>query len=387
MLVGAIMIIINAPKCAAPIPLAWYKSGPLVKINDIDDTPIEDMVKHEVQGVVYELPAEETYLVETDAVQEKIKKMVDKYKAKNIHFVIDLTPNYVTKNDELLKKAFNNDAESLGAFVTSDKELNWKKVSGGGSAWEAKGDKFFLKQFGDNYDIRLNHNIAQERLKGVFSKLVDIGVKGFRLSNAKHFVIKESGLENDEILTPSKPGYNMEDYEFYKHSQSTYRPELGELLHDFNKYIKNITNDEGFFTIKDDISGHVDKYFVNKVLGFELPRFGFINSLLHSPESAKAKLLKDNFDSVSTHFSSLSSQWMQIEYSPKAYAHFEESAFKLFIGLLNGVQIASFDDLINVKNSTDIYTKLQKEHKTPVFQHGNFEYYLSENANAFAYSR
>ncbi|KAL7018153.1 hypothetical protein ACKWTF_010655 [Chironomus riparius] len=387
MLVGAILIIINAPKCAPPTPLPWYKEGPLVLLDkNADSVSVDDFAKHQVQGVIYELPGDKTYKI--DDVQDQIKKLVDKFKAKNIHVVIDLTPNYVTKDDELLKKALEGDSDSLTAFVTSDKKTNFIKVKGGepGNAWEDQGsNKYYLKQFGDNYDLRLDNELAQDKLKGVMAKLAEIGVKGFRLSNAKHFIIKEAAFE-DNKPTSDPHGFALSNYEFYEHTQTTFQKGLGQLLHDLNRYVKNITNDEGFLTIKDDISNHMENYAVGEFLGFEMPRFGFINSVFHSPDATKAKILKDNFDKIHEHLSSDSTKWMQIEYGHKAYEHFDESAFKLFIGMLNGVQISKYDDLIYFNNSTELYTKIQKEHET-VFQHGNFEAYLSENNTAFAYSR
>lgn len=82
MLVGAILIIVNAPKCAAPTPLVWYKQGPLVKFNSIEyhDNDLDQAEKVNAKGVIYELPEDETYLVHTPAVEEKVKKLVDQYK-------------------------------------------------------------------------------------------------------------------------------------------------------------------------------------------------------------------------------------------------------------------------------------------------------------------
>ncbi|XP_070490298.1 uncharacterized protein CD98hc [Chironomus tepperi] len=386
MLVGAVLIIINAPKCAPPTPLPWYKEGPLVLIgNNANSVDVEQLAKHEVQGVIYELDGDKTYKI--DDVQNDIKIIVDKFKAKNIHVVIDLTPNYVTSDDELLKKALGGDIESQAAFVTSDKKTNFKKVKEGGDAWEDQGNnKYYLKQFGTNYDLRLDNALAQDKFKGVLAKLAEVGVKGFRLSNAKHFIIKE-GVFQDNAVVPDPHGLGVDEYLFYVNSQTTFQKGLGQLLHDLNSYVKNITNDEGFLTIKDDLSAHMKDYAVGEFLGFELPRFGFINSIFHSPDATKAKILKDNFDKIHEHLSSDSTKWMQIEYGKHAYENFDESAFKLFIGLLNGVQIASFNDLVNINNNTDLYTKIQKEHETTVFQHGSFESYLSEDATAFAYSR
>lgn len=82
MLVGAILIIIHAPKCAAPVPLPWYKKGSFVMF-DTCESAVEaknvESVKsiNTVRGVICEIPALETYDYEPNDV---LKKMIDTYK-------------------------------------------------------------------------------------------------------------------------------------------------------------------------------------------------------------------------------------------------------------------------------------------------------------------
>lgn len=82
MLVGAILIIINAPKCAAPSPLPWYKQGPLIKFKsaEINTDDIKQATKIKAKGAIYELPPEETYSVREPEIENKIKKLIDEYK-------------------------------------------------------------------------------------------------------------------------------------------------------------------------------------------------------------------------------------------------------------------------------------------------------------------
>lgn len=84
MLVGAIAIIVYAPKCAAPTPLVWWKKGPLVSVSgelsEPEEAKVKDLKNFGVQGVVYELSGDETYFVDTETVESKIKKLVDFYK-------------------------------------------------------------------------------------------------------------------------------------------------------------------------------------------------------------------------------------------------------------------------------------------------------------------
>lgn len=78
MLAGAIAIIVYAPKCAAPTPLVWWKKGPLITVDGTES--VEDIKSFNAKGVVYELSPEDTYLVDTPRVEEKIKKILEDYK-------------------------------------------------------------------------------------------------------------------------------------------------------------------------------------------------------------------------------------------------------------------------------------------------------------------
>lgn len=393
MLVGAVCIIVFAPKCAAPTPLEWFKKGPLAKIDQaVDDSDIEKMKEFEVQGVIYELPGDETYKVESGEVHERIKGLVEKFKAKDIHVVIDLTPNYVTKEDQLFKDATKADAadeESLSAFVTRKSELKWKKVNGAGSAWAQVSGTYFLSQFEENYDINLNKPVVQERLKKAIKSLVDIGVQGFRFVNAKHYIVSDEELVEESKKSESSPsGLTLDDYGFYAHPQREFVKGLGEVIKYYRNYVENITNNEGFLTIRDDISSHVENFADKKVI-YELPRFGFINSFLHTPETTTSNKLFNHFKSLSDSVD-LSYVWTQIEYTANTYKNFEESAYKLFVSFLRGVQIAPLNDLIYIKEDKgEYYKKILSERtsRSAVFEHGNFDYYLSSNGHAFAYSR
>ncbi|KAG5672183.1 hypothetical protein PVAND_002333 [Polypedilum vanderplanki] len=391
MLVGAIAIIVLAPKCAAPTPLVWYKKGPLAKIEstNVDDSIIEKMKEFEIQGVIYELPSDATYKVESGQMHDDIKEMVKKFKAKDIHVVIDLTPNVVTEDDQLFKDALKGSRESFDAFVTNDKQLNWIQVDGTKSAWKKFNNTYFLNQFGDYYDIRLNKPIVQNRLTNVIKKLTEIGVKGFRFVNAKYIVTESEFI--DEIPNSKAHGLNKEDFGFYMHSQREFSQELKDIILYYNSFVLNVTNDEGFLAIRDDISNHIESFVDNKrINAFELPRFGFITKFFHDAKTKNvAKSLFDVFENLSGNVD-LSLVWTQIQYTKNTYNNFEESAYKLFISFLRGVQIAPFDDLVYIDDDNgETYNKLKTERasRATVFEHGNFNFYLSNNTDAFAYSR
>lgn len=81
MLLGAIAIIVYAPKCAAPTPLVWWKTGPLVVVDEkttADD--IQAIKDFKAQGVIVTLDQDETYLVDTPGIKQKLENIISQYK-------------------------------------------------------------------------------------------------------------------------------------------------------------------------------------------------------------------------------------------------------------------------------------------------------------------
>lgn len=81
MLLGAIAIIVYAPKCAAPTPLVWWKKGPLLTITG-NETPgeIEEIKKFGTKGVIYPLDGKDTYFVDDKSIEKRIKDVIAGYK-------------------------------------------------------------------------------------------------------------------------------------------------------------------------------------------------------------------------------------------------------------------------------------------------------------------
>lgn len=231
---------------------------------------------------------------------------------------MDLTANYVTKADPLLAGALSGDAEALEAFVTNDRDDNgWLKVGGTESAWQREGKLFFLSQFGDKYDLQMKSHVAQEKLIGVLTKLVDYGVKGFRLNNAKHFIISSDlGRESPSL----NHNANLEEYAFFTHGKTVYQPGLGDLIHNFSKAVHNATEGAGFLTIRDYSDSRAEVFVSHntKTFGFDLPRFSFLNKFLQSSGADVPKKIFTGFENLDLTIDK-SILWMQVAYKPENF--------------------------------------------------------------------
>ncbi|XP_012732260.2 4F2 cell-surface antigen heavy chain [Fundulus heteroclitus] len=128
MLAGAIVIIVQAPRCK-PVPeMNWWNNGPLYQVSDLDafcggmeglEAKLEQLAQIKVKGLVLgpfhqvqkDNPStldfkktDPTYV--TDDILEAVLKKADK---KDISVVLDLTPNYkgsspwFSRDDEVIK--------------------------------------------------------------------------------------------------------------------------------------------------------------------------------------------------------------------------------------------------------------------------------------------
>lgn len=395
MLAGAIAIIFLAPKCAAPTPLAWYEKGPLIKLSSDGNDDISKMKELNVQGVIYELPAEETYNVEKEEIQTRIRKMVENYQANDIKVILDLTPNYVTQNDELFIEASQAEpnAEVLKAFVTTTKNINWLKINESAKAFEKHGKHTFLSQYGNNIDLRMNNEQVQDKFKNVLTQLVDLGVKGFRLMNAKHLIISDQIENEGKNSDPAKPSDSgLDSYKFYLHVQSTYLEGLGDLLQIFAKHVHNITNGEGFLTTHEPLGPKPSIYIANDTqrFGMDLPKIDLMGLLdvKEQPASSIATKLFYYFSNINSTLPTLLSttSWMQLQFNKEAYSNLEPTAYFMFASLLRGVQIAPLDAFTAIDDER-IKDLASTREKTAI-QHGSFDFFLSQNNTAcFGYAR
>lgn len=231
--------------------------------------------------------------------------------------------------------------------------------------------------------------IAQSKLIGVLTHLTGLGVKGFRLNNAKYLIIS-SDLSNE---SPNlKHQHFMDEYEFYTHAKTTYQSGLGDVIHKFSRAVHNGTDGEGFLTIKDDSAKRAEVFVARNttIFGFDLPHFAFLNRFLQSSGTDVPKRLYTGFANLKETINMMT-LWMQIPYNSENFKDtatgLDATAYNMFMSLLPGVQIVPIEALNYAGNKTEINKKLEEARESQVFQHGSFDYLLSQNETAFAYTR
>ncbi|XP_032595910.1 uncharacterized protein LOC6567976 isoform X1 [Drosophila grimshawi] len=391
MLVGAILIIVGAPKCAAPQPLPWYKRGLHAKFGNVDTAKQEDVQAAQklfASGAIYELPAAQTYDVMKPDVEAQIQQLVDLYKSSDVKVVLDLTANYVHNNSQLLLDALA-DKEKRGAFVwiegATELPNKWKMVGGNSTAWAQLEDgSYLLSQFGSgNYDLKMNSTLVRHEFGQVLRHLLGLGVHGFRLKNTKFFLINDD--LRDEGISPTPQEFNMVDYGFYTHTQTTFQNGLGDVLYDYLDMVKNISAD-AFLSVAEDII-QPQAYVLSEAggaLGIDLPMYGDFVKALSSPKQANKMTLMQQLQQV--FIETGNSSWLQWNF---ADVHLDTtshpSALALFMSLLRGVPVVPVDSIEYSRVSRDTYSEIQQLRLSPSYMHGEMQIY--EANQLIAYSR
>lgn len=356
----------------------------------IEPTLIEKLKSINAKGVIYELPADKTYSIESPEVQTYVKNLVAKFQNTSINVILDLTPNYVTTENELYKLALTDEIYR-SAFVWAQRArqpTNWISKTGDGSAWkEVKPQNFVLSQFGvNNIDLQLNDPIAKEKFKEVLRSLIKLGVKGFRLANAKHYIINKDYMDD----SANKKSLKVHtDYDFWTHSYTTYQQEIGPLLHEFWKVVNNETNGEGFLSVTEIIE-EPEAFTVNGTLGFDLPIYSLLPHTLLGANRDK-NVTKQLINELTQNISSLAlNQWVQWPYDKRILreANIGVSEYNMFLFLLPGVPVGTLEEFTGL-NGTNVkeIEKLESIRASSSYQHGSFDVYTDAEETIIAYTR
>ncbi|XP_030373719.1 uncharacterized protein LOC115623487 isoform X2 [Scaptodrosophila lebanonensis] len=387
MLVGAILIIVGAPKCAAPQPLPWYKRGVHAKFGSLDDASPKDInvvEKLQAAGAIYELPAALTYQVKERNVEAQIKELVDHYKNSDVRVILDLTPNIMSKDSRLVKEALT-DVTKRDAFVWVNgagaaEPTNWLKVGGNRTAWEKVGDSYVLSQFDDGfYDLKMNNSLVRQEFGDVLQHLIGLGVHGFRLKNTKFFMLTPNLADEDVSTFPKDLNSDVSSYGFYNHKRTAFQEGLGDVLYDYLSIVKNASAD-AFLSVAEDII-RPSAYEISNAgpLGIDLPIYGRFVHTLSSP------LPNENVQLSLNQTLEMGKGWLQwdfgvVEAKPKIH----HSAIALFMSLLPGVPVVPANSFMYNEVSAQTYTNIELLRKSPSYMHGEIKMYSADPLVAYS---
>lgn len=368
-----------------------FKEGPLVHLPSeatIEPALIEKLKLVKAKGVIFQLPADKTYLVDTPEVQNYVKNLVNNFRNTTINVVFDLTPNFVTTEDELYRSALN-ETKYRGAFVWVEgaaEPTKWRSLDGGNAWKEVKAQNWVLSQFGvNNIDLQLNNPIAKDKFKNVLQTLISLGVKGFRLANAKHYIIDSKDLK-DETRSDTI-GAVHDDYNFWNHQQTTFQPGLGQLLEEFANTVRNYTNNEGFLAVSNDVERPEEFKNDDGHFGFDLP---IHTNLPHTLTTSGPGVAKQLYTQLSLAVNNLGvrtwGQWVYNGTVDKLSTGLSE--YNIFLFLLPGVPVGTVEHFVG-NNGTDLQNLhlLEDIRSGASYQHGTFDVYLDANETVVAYTR
>lgn len=276
MLLGAIAIIYTAPKCDSPAPRQWWEEGPLAEIKeDITPEQLKEMKDNGVKGLIVEW-SDDSYgkINESHKVIELLKK------GKEIDFPIILDLEASMSNIWFENSENKGDFSDYYIWKESDKvdetgapspPNNWISRKNE-TSWKFSSIRkafYYAPEGWPQLNFR-NENVTQE-FANVLRKFAEKGAKGFRIRDA-HILFVDPQFkdqEPDKSNEAPEKGYFLNDYGFYVHSKTEHLPELGSLLKNWRKVVKNITNN-GPFMVKNTLE-KIEVYKVNGSLVVDLP--------------------------------------------------------------------------------------------------------------------
>lgn len=289
MLVGAIVIIVVAPRCSATKKAQWWERSPLYEVNvrsfkdgsrmadgvgDIEGMRSKlDYIKDlGVSGVIlssiFPTGSDSSPESVTDfkaihpdlGNMEDFKELLTDLKARDLRLVLDMVPNHSGKEHKWFQESVKKTGPYKDFYVWSPGKVsdqknqppnNWKSVNGG-SAWEwnEERNEFYLHQFGTSQpDLNFHNPLVREEFSSILKFWLDLGVNGFQLRRTP-FLAEDKNLQ-DEQPGRTNPGATLESYDFYDHKRTSYLTDSLRVLGHWHSVVSN-SSAENMLLIRDE---------------------------------------------------------------------------------------------------------------------------------------
>lgn len=280
MLAIAIVIIVMAPKCAAPAPKTWWEQSPLYEIHVPsfkDGSEVQDGkgdlkgIKEElgyldglgIKGVVLSSILKSSNgasdgsvenFIEIDpefGTMEDLESLTSAMKDKDMNLIMRFIPNHSSSKHPWFIKSVQREDPYTDYYVWAPKKgvgstgesippNNWRSVYDG-SAWEwnSERDAFYLHQFDkDQPDLNFANPLVIQEFKKIFAFWIEKGVNGFLLDKVE-FLLEDESRQDETFNTRSKSVHDQ--YDFYDHRRTNNLPGVPGVLSVFKETIKNKT--------------------------------------------------------------------------------------------------------------------------------------------------
>ncbi|XP_065347994.1 amino acid transporter heavy chain SLC3A1 [Cloeon dipterum] len=410
MLVGAIYIVVVAPKCPAPEPRIWAEKGQLVSVDVGADANgfealldmLPELKEASVAGVLLNnvLKSDANGIVDYGDVNSKLgnleqfQLLTSKFYDAGVKVILAININHVSKNHKWFNLSLNATGDYADFFLwkkggtvqsadgTPEPPNNWLSIPSG-SAWQyvAARKQFYYHQHGvDQPDLNLRSANLQKELKKILRTWRGQRISGFLFQDAS-YLTEDENLAN-ELNDDSPSDATFTDYAFYQHTNTKNRDENVQILKIFKDELLSEKDDrENKIVFAADVDGTAEE--VTKYYGAERPPVVELPlNRLAKPDVSTAESLRL---SVMKYYTSAGENWPNW-FLPQEVAN---PGLVTALALLPGTFIYQPKSDLHNLNSSDIFEtihKVQHERELPSITYGGLDARVFEES-VFAYTR
>ncbi|KAK3924557.1 Maltase 1 [Frankliniella fusca] len=282
MLVGAIAIIVLAPRCAVQKKAQWWEKSPLYEVNVrsfkdglrmadgvgdlqgmrskldyIKDLGVSGVILSSIYATGSDPPSKSPESV-TDfkaihpdlGTIDEFKELLSDMKAKDLQLILDLVPNHSGNKHKWFQDSVKKISPYKDFYVWSagkgrpdQPPNNWKSVKGGSAwKWNEERNEFYLHQFESGQpDLNFRNPVVKDEFNSILNFWLDLGVSGFQLRKTA-YLFEDEKLRDEH--PGSKPGTTHDSYDFYDHKYTSHLYESFKLVGQWRSVVSNRSEDK-----------------------------------------------------------------------------------------------------------------------------------------------
>ncbi|GFY52816.1 neutral and basic amino acid transport protein rBAT [Trichonephila inaurata madagascariensis] len=271
MLVGAVVIIIQAPRCPPAPTVQWFQKSAMYQIDldtfqDADGSEVKDLkglaskIDHLKEQNVDAVMLSAFYKSEKGGILDHkeieasvgtladFEELVKQLKEKDIRLVIDFNPNHSSDKHPWFLASLEGQEPYKDFYVWADSPTddestppnNWLNVNGESAwIWKEERQQFYLNTFGAHLpDFNLRNELVKQELRDVVMHWMEKGVDGFKVVAASH-LIEDADLRDEPIATVKET--NKRKYKDINHIYTIDHPENLGLFAEWRHLISNFS--------------------------------------------------------------------------------------------------------------------------------------------------